>query len=423
MHTQALIEEEQQAVEEFFKTSNKGVVCATGTLAQGLNLPASAVVVNTTKQHNEEDLPKPLSKEEVINMLGRAGRPGLGFQSIGIIVPQYPALYDQEKNTYLLDEEYRDFLERIDAVVPLSSGLINVIETVASLTDPNEDPDKLTFLLHAAVKDGLVNEDIINKTVASYFVGSEPINYAIQKCNLWLENASKDTKMQKVIGLAQKSAIPLSLAKILVETFDEDQTSMLLALRSATTEDWIRWFLNNLKKLGGEFYKTYIHSVFTNCDLLVGFISSWTSGKSILEIAQLFYSLEVGKEPVPGKRSNQSAIAKVIHVLNDGKRNIVHLANCYLYLVEELNSSRELESELPNELLMLSTCLNLGVLDFEAIKFRKKGFPRELSIKFGEIFSSPYDVKNLIFMWSMTNEIEGIQVSERLRTALISINS
>lgn len=60
IHTQAIIEEEQLAVEEFFKTCKQGVICATGTLAQGLNLPASAVVVNTTKQHvSDTEAPKP----------------------------------------------------------------------------------------------------------------------------------------------------------------------------------------------------------------------------------------------------------------------------------------------------------------------------------------------------------------------------
>jgi replicative superfamily II helicase len=421
VHTQALIEEEQEAVEEFFKSCTEGVVCATGTLAQGLNLPASAVVVNTTKQHSEDDSPKPMTKEEVINMLGRAGRPGLGFQSIGLIVPQYPSMYDQEQNSYSLAKEYTEFLERIDAVVPLNSGLVNVIEMAAS-SSTDVDPDNFSFLINVAATDGKVNKVILNKSVASYFVPHNQLVEAVQNCNKWLDGATNDFTLKRVVNLVQKSAISISLAKTLIDSFDEDKALMLLVLGSTSTKDWLIWFLNNLKGLGGIFYQNNIHPALTNYEILSGFIKSWTSGESAYQMAELMHSYGVGTKPTPGKRSNQSALAKVIHIIHDGKRNIVHLANCYINLVEQLIAVKELEYSIPDELKMLPICLNVGVDNLNALKFRRRGFPRLLSRQLGVVYDGMYDVSALVNNWKMSGRIDGVQVRDELKKALFILN-
>lgn len=99
VHTGAMLQVEQAASEWMFAEGKAKLMFATGTLAQGLNLPAVAVVVSGSKIGNPQDLlgadaaaGLTRANELILNGFGRAGRPGFSNQGIVILVSDKPVM-------------------------------------------------------------------------------------------------------------------------------------------------------------------------------------------------------------------------------------------------------------------------------------------------------------------------------------------
>lgn len=93
VHTSAMLQVEQAAAEWMFTKGMAKLMFATGTLAQGLNLPAVAVVVSGSKLAQQEESGDAdevagvtRANELILNGFGRAGRPGFSNQGIVILV-------------------------------------------------------------------------------------------------------------------------------------------------------------------------------------------------------------------------------------------------------------------------------------------------------------------------------------------------
>jgi hypothetical protein len=98
-HTAAMLQVEQAAAEWMFAEGKAKLMIATGTLAQGLNLPAVAVVVSGSKlaaagsqDLRELDAAAGLTRanELILNGFGRAGRPGFANQGVVVLVSDDP---------------------------------------------------------------------------------------------------------------------------------------------------------------------------------------------------------------------------------------------------------------------------------------------------------------------------------------------
>ncbi len=70
----------REITENLFKEGSLKIICATPTLAAGVNLPAFRVIVHSTYRHSENGM-LPIPVKEYVQMSGRAGR--LGFDSEG----------------------------------------------------------------------------------------------------------------------------------------------------------------------------------------------------------------------------------------------------------------------------------------------------------------------------------------------------
>ncbi len=93
VHTAALLEAEKSASEAAFSKRLVPVMLATGTLAQGLNLPASVVLIAGTtvgdrRNNSQADVDR--AKAQVLNALGRAGRAGVSNHGLGLVIPDDP---------------------------------------------------------------------------------------------------------------------------------------------------------------------------------------------------------------------------------------------------------------------------------------------------------------------------------------------
>ena len=85
-HHAGLSTNDRNAVEEWFREGTVGVLFSTSTLAWGVNLPARCVVIRDTKYHDPLEGDVDVSPLDVLQMLGRAGRPGYDDVGYGWVV-------------------------------------------------------------------------------------------------------------------------------------------------------------------------------------------------------------------------------------------------------------------------------------------------------------------------------------------------
>lgn len=84
-HHAGLDTQDRRAVEQAFLDGRLSVICCTSTLAMGLNLPCHMVVLKGTTSYQENTIAE-LSDLEVMQMLGRAGRPQFGNSGVAVVL-------------------------------------------------------------------------------------------------------------------------------------------------------------------------------------------------------------------------------------------------------------------------------------------------------------------------------------------------
>ncbi|KAH7028113.1 P-loop containing nucleoside triphosphate hydrolase protein, partial [Microdochium trichocladiopsis] len=129
-HHAGLEQQDREAVEQGFLKGNLQVICCTSTLAVGVNLPCHTVVIKGTAGYSNNQ-PQEYSDLEVMQMLGRAGRPQFDKSAVGIImtrqenVQRYSAMVTGEQ---LLESTlHLNLLEHLNSEVGL--GTIKDIQT------------------------------------------------------------------------------------------------------------------------------------------------------------------------------------------------------------------------------------------------------------------------------------------------------
>ena len=130
VHTSAMLREEQRASELAFEAEIAWALFATGTLAQGLNLPATAVLIGGTeigwdKEATEAEKAR-RARAQLLNAIGRAGRANVAARSMAIVVPNQALAFNPQTNAAETVEEAK-FLQEEDASSDVSSQLDGLI--------------------------------------------------------------------------------------------------------------------------------------------------------------------------------------------------------------------------------------------------------------------------------------------------------
>ncbi|KAI7862372.1 Sec63 Brl domain-containing protein [Spinellus fusiger] len=93
IHHAGMTRADRTLVEELFADGHIKVLCSTATLAWGVNLPAHAVIIKGTQIYSpEKGRWIELSPQDVLQMLGRAGRPQFDTYGEGIIITAHAEL-------------------------------------------------------------------------------------------------------------------------------------------------------------------------------------------------------------------------------------------------------------------------------------------------------------------------------------------
>ncbi len=130
-HHAGLARDDREAVEEWFKEGKIQLLFSTSTLAWGVNLPARCVVIRDTKHHDPLEGEVDVSPLDILQMLGRAGRPGYDDVGYGWVICDHA---DQNKYRRLL-REGKEIESRLDEDLDAHLNAEIAMGTIRDLDD------------------------------------------------------------------------------------------------------------------------------------------------------------------------------------------------------------------------------------------------------------------------------------------------
>lgn len=175
VHTALMLEVEKIGSELAFRSRCARIMLATGTLAQGLNLPAIAVVIAGTRigdpRGQDAEVVKQRKFSQLLNAAGRAGRAGFANQGVVITIPDLPFLLRDFDNV-LEAREQADFLQQADDAVTIGSGLDHFLDNVCQHALEASQASSLELQVVASLTGGDENQpeprDVLRRTYAAF---------------------------------------------------------------------------------------------------------------------------------------------------------------------------------------------------------------------------------------------------------------
>ena len=175
VHTSIMLETEKISSEAAFRARSAPLMFATGTLAQGLNLPAIAVVIAGTRigdpRGQDSRIVQRRRFSQLLNAAGRAGRAGFSNQGIVVAVPDKPIIF-RDFDDVLNARQQADYLQQSDDSVPVESGLQGFLDAICERTlRPDRATDlelQVISLLGGGDATQLDPHAVLHRTYASY---------------------------------------------------------------------------------------------------------------------------------------------------------------------------------------------------------------------------------------------------------------
>jgi hypothetical protein len=170
-----MLEVEKIASELAFKKRCVPIMFATSTLAQGLNLPAIAVVIAGTRigdpRGEDAEVVEQRKFSQLLNAAGRAGRAGFANQGVVITIPDRPMVYRDFSQVMQLRTQ-TDFLQQSDDAVVVGSGLDKFLDDVCQDVLRSDQASDLELQVVALLAGGdekqLNPEHVLRCTFASF---------------------------------------------------------------------------------------------------------------------------------------------------------------------------------------------------------------------------------------------------------------
>jgi len=170
-HHAGLSRADKNLVEEWFREGRIELLFSTSTLAWGVNLPARCVVIRDTVRHDPLEGDVAMSPLDVLQMLGRAGRPGYDDQGYAWVVcdsasaDRYRTLLRDGKviESRLADRETAASPGATDLAVHLNAEI--ALGTIADIKDAMDWIETTFYYVRAQRVSEYVSGDDLNDRV------------------------------------------------------------------------------------------------------------------------------------------------------------------------------------------------------------------------------------------------------------------
>ena len=157
-HHAGLTSSQRKVIENGFRDGNLQCIVATPTLAQGVNLPASRVVVRDTRRWSTiASRSMPLPVMEVRQMMGRAGRPG----------------FDDFGESFLVSKNIQDESNLVELYLRGESEQVTSKLANPSAQRAEQDGALLAHILSVVATAGINDRDGISRFLSKTFLASQ----------------------------------------------------------------------------------------------------------------------------------------------------------------------------------------------------------------------------------------------------------
>ncbi|MFG1995338.1 hypothetical protein ACGFJ7_35720 [Actinoplanes sp. NPDC048988] len=384
VHTSALLREEQRASEIAFELGNATAMYATGTMAQGLNLPATAVVIGGTEigydTTSSLQQRRDQTRAQLLNAIGRAGRAHIAPRSMAVVVPNKALVLSSAADAHKAVQR-AEFLQDEDASSELTSALDGLIADVIS---GELAVDTLTAAEHTAFSfltfedsDEDETRQVVAKTWAVHRAHAEPLVSEITRGlatagNAFLQAADAPSW---VALAAHQSGIALPETASLYHGLRAQLTA---APGPDTIPDWADVMLDLLSQLSGPQLRRLLPNAPYGTSRLANIYSddntvrtrSWAAyrtalrarlvGDPIISIADHIHAKSVAAS---AKRGPQDPIPRTIAITSDAFRFGLTLVAGVLAAITTLGREHDSNGprHLPDDAFRTLTLLPLAV--------------------------------------------------------------
>lgn len=441
VHSSAMLQPEQAASEWMFSHRRAHLMFATGTLAQGINLPAVAVVVAGTSmgdpRDREVDTVAGVTRADamILNGFGRAGRPGFSNQGIGVLASDraYLANITSEFDGSPVLRNY-DVLGKADAAIdvrsPVDSFLDKLIGQEPASIDSTGDEPILITLLGEYVESVNHAGQILGRTFAAYNARTRFDEHTPSLLNNQLieikQSLQEHTGAPGWMNLAaMKAGVDFLRAWQMYSAFRQITTVSIEEYSELDVPDWLQLFFDVMSHMPPRLVATYLPddsirrvTVLTKMRdaisqqrevdsipwqapaewnglwrLLENLVLLYMHGADYSEIAQAYLGI-----PVTGVNNRRTAgdqpIPTVFKFISEVINRLAMDAGCFLAIIEQAVYDQG-KANVPETLQSLPLCIRNGCDSLGTLTWFRYGYrQRSCAHAFQRAFPVPQDLQD-----------------------------
>ncbi|MER8874102.1 DEAD/DEAH box helicase [Mesorhizobium sp. M0814] len=378
-HHSFLLREERLLHESLFRRADGiGVLFATSTLAQGMNLPSELVIIAGDSRFDQStDKMAQLEAHELLNAAGRAGRAGESSQGIVLVVPSRVVEFDQEAG--LINQHWmtlQSIFSQSDQCLDIDDPTTVLLDTIHAGSSEEGMPAYFISRLPPVDPDGTDQSlrKVLNKSLAAF--------RARQRGDaLWLESrigavfaarnkspvAAEDGWLDRVSGL---TGVAVESLRQIADTFSKEDASQST---KAAVDSLMGWLVTNPAKLlevmrpenvegffGGEFAKLSDSEKGRQAlPVVADFLDHWMRGITLKDIEARYPD---GGDSAQCKRARHF----VLRMIPD----LAFFAGLPARLLAARQSAKEEEVSLPIVIATLSAAVREGCDSPECLAVR-----------------------------------------------------
>jgi len=381
VHTSHMLETEKIASEIAFRNRAARVMFATGTLAQGLNLPAMAVVIAGTRigypRGEDAKIVEQRKLSQLLNAAGRAGRAGFANQGFVIAIPDKP-VFLKTPSTEITDlHNQLEYLRKPDNAVIISSGLDSFLDQMTKQILSANTATEIELQTIAVLSGGDESQPsaqrILKKSFAAYRRRQKNFEDVSDAAAQHLENIRRT--FVSAAGApawlpiaAQRSGLGFFLTLSLSRAWARVQQALPENILAWTVPQWIdlllriiahvppgillRQCLSKMIEKGAPDVADILEahsnlSQITNQEWslpdgwlngwlnVASLLNPWINGEPLVQLASI-----IKKEPIdritPSRNAGDQAIPQVISLINDFWATLSILAGGLVAIAEQL---------------------------------------------------------------------------------------